>query len=88
MREARGAGCAGTQHRAVPAGEVTRDFYRTDIVIDTHDHPVRDEVWAIYQQAVRRFGRVPTMIERDDHIPPLESLLAELAVARRLAAAA
>lgn len=61
---------------------------RGDIVIDTHDHPVRDEVWALYQQAVRRFGAVPTMIERDDDIPPLESLLAELAVARRLAASA
>lgn len=61
---------------------------RGDIVIDTHDHPVRDEVWALYQQAVRRFGRVPTMIERDDHIPPLADLLDELATARRLAAAA
>jgi uncharacterized protein (UPF0276 family) len=61
---------------------------RGDIVIDTHDHPVRDEVWALYQHAVRRFGAVPTMIERDDHIPPLDSLLAELAVARRLAATA
>jgi uncharacterized protein (UPF0276 family) len=61
---------------------------RGDIVIDTHDHPVRDEVWALYRQAVRRFGRVPTMIERDDHIPPLDHLLEELAVARRVAAAA
>jgi uncharacterized protein len=30
---------------------------------------------------------VPTMIERDDHIPPLPELLAELAIARRLAVA-
>jgi uncharacterized protein (UPF0276 family) len=58
---------------------------RGDIVIDTHDHAVRDEVWALYQHAVRRFGLVPTMIERDDRIPPLDSLLAELNVARRLA---
>jgi uncharacterized protein (UPF0276 family) len=61
---------------------------RGDIVIDTHDHPVRDEVWALYQQAVRRFGTLPTMIERDDHIPPLAELLAELARARQLAEAA
>ena len=60
---------------------------RGDIVIDTHDHAVRDEVWALYQHAVRRFGAVPTMIERDDHIPPLAELLAELGTARRLAAA-
>jgi uncharacterized protein (UPF0276 family) len=60
---------------------------RGDIVIDTHDHPVRAEVWALYEHALRRFGPVPTMIERDDHIPPLDELLDELAVARRLAAA-
>ncbi len=59
---------------------------RGDIVIDTHDHPVRDEVWQLYAHALRRFGAVPTMIERDDHIPPLPELLAELGQARRLAA--
>jgi uncharacterized protein len=59
---------------------------RGDIVIDTHDHPVRDEVWALYRHALKRFGPVPTMIERDDHIPPLGELLAELAQARRIAA--
>ncbi|MEO3690691.1 MNIO family bufferin maturase [Roseateles paludis] len=61
---------------------------RGDIVIDTHDHPVRDEVWALYAEAVRRFGAVPTMIERDDHIPPLPELLAELDQARAVARAA
>ncbi|MFG6460537.1 DUF692 domain-containing protein [Roseateles sp. DXS20W] len=60
---------------------------RGDIVIDTHDHPVRPEVWALYGHALQRFGAVPTMIERDDHIPPLPELLDELAVARRLASA-
>lgn len=59
---------------------------RGDIVIDTHDHPVRDEVWALYALALQRLGAVPTMIERDDHIPPLPELLDELALARRLAA--
>ncbi len=61
---------------------------RGDVVIDTHDHPVRDEVWALYAEAIRRFGPVPTMIERDDHIPPLPELLAELDVARHTAAGA
>jgi len=60
---------------------------RGDIVIDTHDQPVRDEVWALYRQARQRFGAVPAMIERDDHIPPLPELLAELDHARRIAAA-
>ncbi len=54
--------------------------------IDTHDHPVCDAVWALYAHAVRRFGAVPAMIERDDDIPPLPALVAELDVARRVAA--
>ncbi len=55
------------------------------ILIDTHDQPVRDEVWALYREAARRFGPVSTMIERDDNIPPLAELLEELDQARRLA---
>ena len=53
-----------------------------ELVIDTHDHPVADPVWALYAEAVRRYGPVPAMIERDDRIPPLHELLAELAIAR------
>lgn len=56
-----------------------------DFVIDTHDHPVRDEVWALFQRAAHRFGPVSTMIERDDNIPPLSELLCELEQARQLA---
>jgi uncharacterized protein (UPF0276 family) len=57
-------------------------------IIDTHDHPVVDPVWDLYARAVRRFGPVSTMIERDDQIPPLADLLAELDKARRIAAVA
>lgn len=57
-------------------------------IIDTHDHDVAPAVWELYAAAVRRFGIVPTMIERDDHIPPLSDLLAELDQARRVAATA
>lgn len=56
-------------------------------IVDTHDHPVIDPVWDLYAHAVRRFGPVSTMIERDDNIPPLEELLTELAQARAIAAA-
>ncbi|MBQ0957557.1 DUF692 domain-containing protein [Ideonella sp. 4Y11] len=56
--------------------------------IDTHDHPVSDPVWALYAHTVRRLGAVPVMIERDDAIPPLPELLAELDTARRVARAA
>jgi uncharacterized protein len=55
-------------------------------LIDTHDAPVTDPVWGLYARAVRRFGPVSTMIERDDNIPPLDELLEELEVARRIQA--
>jgi uncharacterized protein (UPF0276 family) len=57
-----------------------------DYLIDTHDHPVPDPVWELYSAAVRRFGGVSTMIERDANIPPLEELCGELDAARQLAA--
>lgn len=56
-----------------------------DYVIDTHDHDVPDPVWQLYKQALERFGWVSTMIERDDNIPPLSSLLAELEIAKNIA---
>ncbi len=54
-------------------------------IIDTHDHPIVDAVWNLYGEALRRFGPVATMIERDDHIPPLAELIAELDIARDIA---
>jgi len=57
------------------------------LLIDTHDQPVPDPVWQLYEQAVQRFGRVATMIERDGNIPPFEALVAELDQARNVAAA-
>jgi uncharacterized protein len=54
-------------------------------IIDTHDHDVTGEVWDLFDYAVDRFGPVSTMIERDDHIPPLAELVTELEIARRIA---
>lgn len=51
-------------------------------LIDTHDAPVCEPVWALYSYALARFGPTTTMIERDGNIPPLEELLAELERAR------
>jgi uncharacterized protein len=65
------------------AGHETTD----DGLIDTHDHPVCEAVWALYRHTVTRLGPVPTMIERDDHIPPLAELVAELNRAREECAA-
>jgi uncharacterized protein len=57
-------------------------------LIDTHDQPVCEEVWTLYGKALKRFGAVSTMIERDDNIPPLAELVAELDTARAIAARA
>lgn len=59
-----------------------------DYIVDTHDAPVIDAVWDLYAAAVRRFGPVATMIERDDNIPPLAELVAELDHARAIGEAA
>ena len=61
---------------------------RDGLLIDTHDAPVRDEVWDLFSEAIARCGPVLTMIERDDHIPPLAELCAELAQARAVASRA
>lgn len=57
-------------------------------LVDTHDAPVCEAVWRLYEHAVRRFGAVPAMIERDDRIPPLEELVRELDIARERSARA
>ena len=58
------------------------------MLIDTHDQPVCASVWDLYARLMPRLGPVATMIERDDAIPPLADLLAELDVARGIAASA
>ncbi len=55
-----------------------------DYLIDTHDQPVSAPVWELYEQTLKRFGSVPTMIERDDNFPAFDELLAELAQARSI----
>lgn len=54
----------------------------SDLLIDTHDTPVCASVWDLYAHLLPRLGPIATMIERDDAIPPLVDLLAELAIAR------
>ncbi len=69
------------------AGHINRGTH----IIDTHDSPIINSVWSLYQTAVARFstsnlGPVSTMIERDDNLPPLEELITELEYAKKLAA--
>ena len=54
-------------------------------IVDTHDAMVCDEVWELYKAAIRRFGPVSTLIERDDNIPPYAEMVAELVKAREIA---
>jgi uncharacterized protein (UPF0276 family) len=54
--------------------------------IDSHDHPVCDEVWSLYAHVRKNFGPVPAMIERDDEFPPFADLLAELQQMRDISA--
>ncbi|HME68758.1 MAG TPA: DUF692 domain-containing protein, partial [Myxococcota bacterium] len=55
-----------------------------ELLIDTHDHPVREEVWSLYEAALRRTGPVSTLIEWDDRIPEFHELAAEAARARAI----
>ena len=47
------------------------------LLIDTHDRPVEDAVWYLYELAVRLLGPVPTLIEWDARVPPWSTLAAE-----------
>src|SRR5712691_13558230 len=56
--------------------------------IDDHGSRVAPEVWALYGQALARFGPVPTLIEWDTDVPPLDVLLGEADYAGALLASA
>lgn len=56
-----------------------------DIVIDDHGSRVCAEVWTLYRHALARLGPVPTLIEWDTDVPPLDVLLDEVAHARGIA---
>ncbi len=60
------------------AGHSQYDGY----IIDTHDHDIVKGVWDLYAEAIKRYGEVSVMIERDDNIPELPELINELQMAR------
>ncbi|WP_242138773.1 DUF692 domain-containing protein [Sphingomonas sp. TREG-RG-20F-R18-01] len=71
---------------AIPAaiiGEIHLAGHRPDpdpvsgLLIDSHDAPVSDPVWLLYQRLIDRVGPRPTLIERDDEIPPFAELMLE-----------
>ncbi len=76
--------------RGVPAGRVAQIHLaghdsHGSYIVDTHDAPVADPVWSLFERACVRFGPIATMIERDANIPPLDELLTELDRARDVA---
>jgi hypothetical protein len=69
---------------AIPAklvGEIHLAGHRWDgegsLLIDSHDEPISERVWQLYQSFIARIGPRPTLIERDGHIPPFVELIAE-----------
>jgi uncharacterized protein len=58
------------------------------LLIDAHDSPVRDGVWMLYAETVRRIGRAPTLIEWDNDVPEWPTLFAEARRAERTMARA
>ncbi len=57
-----------------------------DLKVDTHGSDVIDPVWTLLARAYERVGPLPTLLERDFNLPPLETLLQEVAVIRQLQA--
>ncbi|MEM7151350.1 MAG: DUF692 domain-containing protein [Myxococcota bacterium] len=53
-------------------------------LLDNHGAPVLDEVWSLYRHALSKTGPVPTLIEWDTDIPPLDRVLDEADRAREL----
>jgi uncharacterized protein (UPF0276 family) len=71
---------AGHSVRSLPDGSTLR--------IDDHGSHVIAQVWALYREALARFGPVPTLIEWDTDVPPLHVLLGEADCAEALLASA
>jgi hypothetical protein len=79
---------------AVPAGTVAeihlagfaedRDAAGDRLLIDHHGAAVDDAVWSLYRRTIERLGPVPTLIERDNHVPALDVLEAEAQCALNL----
>jgi uncharacterized protein (UPF0276 family) len=54
------------------------------MLIDTHDHPVPDGVWLLFERTIERLGPISTLIEWDDAIPTYDTLIDEASKARRI----
>ena len=59
------------------AGHTVKQFEDSEILIDTHNKRVTNDVWSLYESTARRFNQVPVLIEWDSDIPELDVLLGE-----------
>lgn len=64
------------------AGHTEDPTHGAALLVDSHDQPVAEPVWALYERLIARIGPRPTLVERDDNLPPFDALLAEAARAR------
>jgi uncharacterized protein (UPF0276 family) len=64
-----------------------RDDAGFPLLIDAHNSPVRDAVWLLYAEAIRRLGATPTLIEWDNDVPAWPALFEEARRAERAMAA-
>ena len=75
----------------LPASQLKTEHYprvndgdKDKILEDSHDQAVWDESWQLYQYVIERLGPIPTIIERTGNIPQFDSLIQEVARARRI----
>ena len=59
------------------AGHTPDPLLGQALLVDSHDAPVAPAVWSLYERLISRVGPRPTLIERDDQLPPFAELLAE-----------
>lgn len=64
--------------------EIATDDNAETVLIDDHGSPVSDDVWGLYAEVIERTGPLPTLIERDNNVPPLMELVAEVDYANRI----
>ena len=53
-------------------------------MIDSHDTPVKDPVWALYETVIGRIGPVASLVEWDNDVPAWPVLCAEAIAAQRM----
>lgn len=79
---------AGVRQLHLAGFTATADSLGAPLLIDSHGSPVDAAVWALFEAVVQRLGPLPTLLERDQDLPPLAALVAEAAQAEQRMAAA